>query len=69
MRLGMDLGMLFGRVLCVIAGMKTVCMRHVGVVGSLLVIARPMMPCRLVVVVGSLRVMMGRLRMMMRCFL
>jgi hypothetical protein len=62
-------GMRLRSMLRVIARMGTVCMRRMRVVGCPLVIPRLVMVCGLGVVVRSLRVMMGCLPMMMRCFL
>ncbi len=68
-RFGVQFGMLLGRMLRMFIGMESVCMRHLRMVGRAFVIALFVVPCGFVVVMRSLRVMMGRLRMMMRCFL
>jgi hypothetical protein len=67
--LAVDLDVLFRGVFRVLVGMSVVCMRHVRMVSRLLVVAGFVMLCGLVMVVGSLRMVMGSLLVMMRCFL
>ena len=68
-RWGVQFSVLLGRMLRVIGGMETVGMRHVCVVSGLFMVASRVVPGGLSVMMCSLAVVMGRLGVMMRCFL
>lgn len=64
-----DLDVFFCGVFCVFVGMGVMSMRDVRVMSRLFVVAGFVMLRGLVMVVGSLRMVMGSLLVMMRCFL
>lgn len=65
----MRLGVLPGCVFPVLFGMGVVGVGNMSVMGRFLMIAGFVMLCSLSMVVSSLRVVMGSLLVMMRCFL